>query len=163
MEIGDHRQYSNPRCSTSQNSILPLVGLVTLIGAALTGAGGAAYFFIGRSKTAPSQGPFTINPVSTAINSLPTNIETPIDTISKTLTVDERKVVDVLTSHNGQYLQKYIRNETGLSRLKIHRTVTRLAERGIVTVEQSGNTNRWYLSSWLAKQPFSKINSKENL
>ena len=54
------------------------------------------------------------------------NVETPYDSVSKTLTTDERKVVDVLTSHNGQYLQKYVRAETGLSRLKIHRIVTRL-------------------------------------
>jgi uncharacterized membrane protein len=88
--------------------------------------------------------------------------ETPYDSVSKTLTLEERKVVDVLTLHNGQYLQKYIRTETGLSRLKVHRIVSRLAERGIVTLEQTGNTNKVYLSSCFAKQPFSKINPKEN-
>jgi uncharacterized membrane protein len=90
------------------------------------------------------------------------NVETPYDSVSKTLTVDERKVVDVLASHDGEYLQKYMRTETGLSRLKIHRIVTRLAERGIVTLEQSGNTNKVFLSSWLAKRPFSKINPEES-
>ena len=147
-----------PVAATAQNSILPLIGLVTLIGAALTGTGGAAYFFVGRPKIALSR-----SAVST-IASIPSmNVETPYDSVSKTLTTDERKVVDVLTSHNGHYLQKYIRAETGLSRLKIHRIVSRLAERGIVTLEQSGNTNKVYLSSWLAKQPFSNINPKVNV
>ena len=147
-----------PVATTAQNSILPLIGLVTLIGAALTGTGGAAYFFVGRPKIALSR-----SAVST-IASIPSmNAETPYDSVSKTLTTDERKVVDVLTSHNGQYLQKYIRTETGLSRLKIHRIVTRLAERGIITLEQSGNTNKVYLSSWLAKEPFSKINPIANV
>jgi uncharacterized membrane protein len=146
-----------PVAATAQNSILPLIGLVTLIGAALTGTGGAAYFFLGRPKIA-----FSRLAVSTVAGTQSMNVETPYDSVSKTLTTDERKVVDVLTSHNGEYLQKYIRAETGLSRLKIHRIVTRLSERGIVTLEQSGNTNKVYLSNWLAKQHFSKINPKES-
>jgi uncharacterized membrane protein len=67
----------------------------------------------------------------------------------KTLTEDERKVVEVLRGHNGKYLQKYIRNETGLSRLQTHRIVARLAERGIVTLEKTGNTNQVLLADWL--------------
>ena len=148
--------------TNAQNSFLPLIGFITLIGAALTGTGGALYFFTGRPKIALSQPQLTINPVNTAINVPPANIETPFDTVSKTLTAEERKVVDMLTAHNGQYLQKYIRSETGLSRLKIHRMVTRLAERGIVTLEQFGNTNKVYLSSWLTKQPFSKVEPEKN-
>ncbi len=150
-----------PVAAPAQNSILPVIGIVTLIGATLAGAIGAVYFFIGQPKIVLTQPQIAINPVSTVINTPSENMEAPIDTVSKTLTVDERKVVDVLTAHNGQYLQKYIRAETGLSRLKVHRIVTRLAERGIVTLEQSGNTNKVYLSSWLAKQPFTKIKSEQ--
>lgn len=146
-----------PVGASAQNAILPLIGLITLIGAALTGTSGAVYFFTGRPKIALSQ---------TAINTVSRNtsvtVETAYDLVSKTLTGEERKVVDVLTAHNGQYLQKYMRTETGLSRLRIHRIVTRLAERGIVTLEHSGNTNKVYLSNWLAKRPFSKINPKES-
>jgi len=65
------------------------------------------------------------------------------------LTNDERKVVEVLTSHDGKYLQKYIRNDAGLSRLQTHRIVARLAERGIVTLEKTGNTNMVVLANWL--------------
>lgn len=76
---------------------------------------------------------------------------TPLESIVKTLSNDERKVVDVLSSHDGKYLQKYIRNETGLSRLQTHRVVARLAERGIVTLEKTGNTNQVLLADWLKK------------
>jgi len=149
---------STPTATTAQNSILPIIGFTTLIGATLTGTGGAFYHFAGRPKI-----PLFRNQVSPTLCTSPVNVESPMDSVSKTLTADEHKVVDVLTSHNGEYLQKYIRSETGLSRLKVHRIVTRLAERGIVTLEQSGNTNKVFLSSWLSKQPFSKINSQENI
>ena len=74
---------------------------------------------------------------------------TPLESIMKTLTDDERKVVEVLKVHEGKYLQKYIRGEAGLSRLKTHRVVARLAERGIVTLEKMGNTNQVVLADWL--------------
>ena len=73
----------------------------------------------------------------------------PYELISRTMTADEKKVMDVLASHNGKYLQKYIRSEIGLSRLKTHRIVARLAEREIVTVKQVGNTNEVAVSDWL--------------
>ncbi|NWG09241.1 MAG: hypothetical protein HXX80_02845 [Nitrososphaerales archaeon] len=71
------------------------------------------------------------------------------DAVIKTLKPDERQVLEVLKSHNGTYLQKWIRKEAGLSRLKTHRIVARLVERGIVTVRVYGNTNEVTLSSWL--------------
>ncbi|MGQ9718757.1 MAG: helix-turn-helix transcriptional regulator [Nitrososphaerales archaeon] len=71
------------------------------------------------------------------------------DVVIKTLKSDERQVLEVLKSHNGTYLQKWIRKEAGLSRLKTHRIVAKLAERGIVTVRAYGNTNEVTLSSWL--------------
>ena len=58
-------------------------------------------------------------------------------------------MVEVLVAHDGKYLQKYIRSETGLSRLKTHRIVARLAERGIVSLEKTGNTNQVFLAEWL--------------
>ncbi|HLN90172.1 MAG TPA: hypothetical protein VK253_08910 [Candidatus Binatia bacterium] len=146
-----------PVANTAQNSILPIVGFVALIGAALAGIGGAVYYFTGRPKITSNQP--TLN---STVNTPMISVETPIDSVAKTLTVEERRVVDILTAHNGQYLQKYIRSETGLSRLKIHRIVSRLAERGIVTLEQSGNTNRVILSNWLNEKPFTKIQPTGN-
>ena len=62
------------------------------------------------------------------------------------------KSSEVLNAHNGKYLQKYIRNETGLSRLKTHRIIARLADRGIVSLEKTGNTNQVFLANWLQQQ-----------
>jgi uncharacterized membrane protein len=74
---------------------------------------------------------------------------TPLESIVKTLSDEERKVIEVLHSHDGKYLQKYIRSEAGLSRLQTHRIVARLSERGIVTLEKTGNTNQVLLADWL--------------
>jgi uncharacterized membrane protein len=52
----------------------------------------------------------------------------------------------VITAHQGRHLQKYIRKEAGLSRLKTHRIIARFAERGIVSLKKSGNTNEIFLS-----------------
>jgi len=68
--------------------------------------------------------------------------------VLRTLKPDERRVVSVLDAHGGKYLQKYITKEAGLSRLKTHRVVAALSERGIVTAEKSGNTNEVTLAKW---------------
>ena len=62
---------------------------------------------------------------------------------------EERKVLEVLAAHGGMYLQKFVVKESGLSKLKIHRIVSRFAERGIITVTKSGNTNEIVLADWL--------------
>jgi len=55
---------------------------------------------------------------------------------------DERRVVDILIKHDGEYLQKQITKEADFTRLRTHRIIARLAQRGIVTVEKVGNTNK---------------------
>ena len=140
----------------TQNAVFPLVGFAALIGAAVMGTGGAIYYFTGPKIR------ITESLSKTIVDQTPQNTVTPIASVSKTLTMEERKVLDVLISHNGKYLQKYIRAETGLSRLKTHRIISRLAERGIVTVEKVGNTNEVRLSSWLESSPFKKTNREEN-
>jgi uncharacterized membrane protein len=74
---------------------------------------------------------------------------TPLESVVKTLTDEERRIIEVLKVHDGKYLQKYIRKEAGLSRLKTHRIIARFAERGLVTLEKAGNTNQVSLASWL--------------
>ena len=71
-----------------------------------------------------------------------------ISIVLRTLKPEERKVVDVLYVHGGTYLQKFITKETGLSRLKTHRVVAALSERGIVQVEKRTNTNEVSLVKW---------------
>jgi uncharacterized membrane protein len=68
--------------------------------------------------------------------------------VMRTLKPDERKVVGVLKVHGGSYMQKFITQETGLSRLKTHRVVATLAERGIVQVQKRANTNEVSLAKW---------------
>lgn len=67
----------------------------------------------------------------------------------KTMTPEEKKIMDVLIAHQGKYLQKYVVKEVGLSRLKTHRIIARFAERGIVTVKEFGNTNEITVSDWV--------------
>lgn len=68
--------------------------------------------------------------------------------VLRTLKPDERLIVSILDSHGGNYLQKYITSESGLSRLKTHRVVASLSDRGIVLVEKQGNTNNISLVAW---------------
>ena len=68
--------------------------------------------------------------------------------VLKTLKPEERKVVGVLDAHGGTYLQKFITVEADLSRLKTHRVIAALSERGIVHVEKRGNTNEVSLVKW---------------
>lgn len=68
--------------------------------------------------------------------------------VLRTLKPEERKVVVVLDAHGGTYLQKYITKEAGLSRLKTHRVIASLSERGILTAEKRGNTNAVSLVKW---------------
>jgi uncharacterized membrane protein len=68
--------------------------------------------------------------------------------VLRTLKPEERKVVEVLDAHGGTYLQKYVTKEAGLSRLKTHRVIASLSERGIVIAEKRGNTNEVSLVKW---------------
>ncbi len=79
------------------------------------------------------------------------NVSNSCDVLLKTMTPEEKKVLDVLVAHQGKYLQKYVSKEAGLSRLKTHRIVARFAQRGIVSVKEFGNTNEIVVSDWLKR------------
>ncbi len=146
------------------NPALPYfaAGFVVLVGVAVVGVAGMVYYFALpeiRSGVAPvvcEDVPKEDVVQSVAVQEPKVEQKqepacTPFESIVKTLTEDERKIVDVLSAHNGKYLQKYIRSEAGLSRLQTHRIVARLAERGIVALEKTGNTNQVLLADWLKK------------
>ena len=153
----------NPTATAQTNSAAGYFGIafVALIAVAVVGVGGLVYFFaFPEIRTARGVSPVSATPnimaaaptASAAMASPAKSPEpetSPLDSVVKTLTADERKVVAVLTAHGGKYLQKYIRNETGFSRLQTHRIVARLAERGIVSLEKTGNTNTVLLENWL--------------
>ena len=52
-------------------------------------------------------------------------------------------------AEGGTMLQKIIRWKTGSSRVKTHRVLYRLDERGVVTAEKHCNTNKITLAEWL--------------
>ena len=137
--------------SSIQSPMLPYFGVVfvVLIGVTIAGVGGLAYY-VAFPEIRNSVAIETAEPVlQTCAVQKPQGNGAAYESVVKTLTDEERKVVEVLTVHDGKYLQKYIRKEAELSRLKTHRIVARLAERGIVTLEKTGNTNQVFLANWL--------------
>ena len=145
--------------SGAQNAAAPYFGTAFIVSVALAivGISGIVYFAlfpeirINRTLTQPIQ--TTGSAPATAVEVPAKTSEaavSPYESVVKTLSADERKVVEVLNAHKGKYLQKYIRSEAGLSRLQTHRIVARLSERGIVSLEKTGNTNTVLLANWLS-------------
>jgi len=60
------------------------------------------------------------------------------ESVLKTLNIEERKVMQVISAHGGRYAQKNIRNEAGLSWLQTNRVISHLVDRGVVTLEKNG-------------------------
>jgi uncharacterized membrane protein len=60
------------------------------------------------------------------------------DVDSKTLTAEERKIIDILCDHGGRYARANIRAEAGLGWLQTNRVISHLAERGVIGLEKSG-------------------------
>jgi hypothetical protein len=126
-----------------------LLALVVLIAVAV---GGLAYYVaVPEIKTAAA--PLGETPFGGTAKDPPVKTGAPEDwgVLIRTSKPEERKVLEVLAAHNGRYLQKFVVKESGLSRLKTHRIISRLAERGVVTAVQSGNTNEISLASWLVQ------------
>lgn len=64
-----------------------------------------------------------------------------IDIIFKFLAREERKVVEKLLENKGRMLQADITRLEGMNKLRSHRTIKKLVEKGIVKVEGYGKTN----------------------
>ena len=71
-----------------------------------------------------------------------------VSVILKTLKPEERQVVRMLDSHGGIYMQKLITRDSGLTRLRTHRVIGVLAERGIVHVEKGEIPIKSLLQEW---------------
>lgn len=80
-----------------------------------------------------------------------------IDAVLRVLKDDERQVIETLVAEGGTMLQKDIRWKTGFSRVKTHRILFRLAERGIVSAEKHYNTNKITLTDWLSTKEKSTV------
>jgi uncharacterized membrane protein len=140
---------------TVQNPALPYFGaaFAVFVGVALVSVVGLAYYVV-LPEIKTGAAPVICTPVpqdSVKVEQEQKVPCTPFESVLKTLSDEERKIVEVLNTHDGKYLQKYIRNEAGLSRLQTHRILARLAERGIVTLEKTGNTNQVLVADWLKK------------
>lgn len=133
---------------TTATTWLPVFGVLfaVLIAITILGVAGVSYYLVYPQISVGAVQP------AVALTQPSGNMVSAYESVSKTLTEDERKVIEVLKAHEGKYLQKYIKSETGLSRLRTHRIIARLAERGIVTLEKTGNTNQVYLANWLSQE-----------
>ena len=87
--------------------------------------------------------------------------ESPIDVTIRLLHDDERRVVEALSKAGGSMLQKDISYELKLSRVKTHRVLVGLIERGVVKAEKHYNTNMITLSDWLISTE-GESSSKDN-
>ena len=89
---------------------------------------------------------------SRKLEEAPTSIRTvldPMDVVMRVVKPDERVALEVLKNSGGVCLQKDIAYKTGLSKLKTHRIVARLAERGVIQVRKVGKTNEITVPAWL--------------
>ncbi len=119
-------------------------GVVALFALAMVGVVGLGYFLVFpeiRTNAVPRQ--------EQPVASQGGGAEMSWAVLMRTSNAEEKKVLEVLAAHGGSYLQKFVVKEAGLSRLKTHRIVSRFAERGVVTVERSGNTNQVSLAPWV--------------
>jgi len=132
-----------PSPTSTASSMLPYFGAVfaVLIAVTVVGVIGVAYYLVYPQ--------IRVGTTQPSLSQATANGAVALDSVTKTLTEDERKVIEVLKAHQGKYLQKYIKSETGLSRLQTHRILARLSERGVVSLEKTGNTNQVALADWL--------------
>jgi|WetSurMetagenome_2_1015567.scaffolds.fasta_scaffold707350_1 predicted transcriptional regulator len=144
---------STPTPTTTTNTMLPYYGALfaVLIALAVLAVVGISYYLV-YPQIRMGAAPVPVQPVAATQTTPVTNGVSAYESVSKTLTEDERKIITTLQTHNGKYLQKYIKAETGLSRLQTHRILARLAERGMVSLEKTGNTNQVALANWLIQK-----------
>lgn len=129
---------------TNSDPLLNSYGILLIVAVlvAIIGIGGVGYFLLFPEIKNTAQ-------VNQSLSNQASQNSSSYESVLKTLNEDEKKVLNVLRKHDGKYLQKYIRQEAKLSRLKTHRVLARFAERGIVTLQKSGNTNEVTLVKWL--------------
>jgi len=106
------------------NAILPF-----LLAAAFAFGAGIFYFMSGKVETMSDK-------VETAKQSLKRNT----DVLLKLLNPEERKVVNLLVENNGKILQAEATRLPGMTKVKSHRIIRRLLDRGVIETEKLGKT-----------------------
>jgi uncharacterized membrane protein len=72
-------------------------------------------------------------------------IKSKFSVMEKLLTKEEKRIVELLRDGNGEVLQSEITRNLSLSRLKVHRILTRLEKKGIIEKHPYGMTNKIFL------------------
>lgn len=72
-----------------------------------------------------------------------------LDVALRLLNDDERRVIMAILEAGGTMLQKEISSELDISRVKTHRILVRLIQRGAVTAQKYYNTNKITIAKWL--------------
>jgi hypothetical protein len=144
----------NGTTTTSYLWIIP-VALIAIVAVSVIGVGFYLAFpqlrYVKRTCELPNANSVSVEPVKSGAGLVVNSAAEPntCGVLLKSMTPEEQKVLNVLVAHQGKYLQKYVVKEAGLSRLKTHRIVARFAQRGIVTVNEFGNTNEIIISDWV--------------
>jgi uncharacterized membrane protein len=89
--------------STTQNPALPYFGVlfIVLVGIAIASVGGLVYYIaFPEVRTAKLATAVSVESLSHQ------NLVSPYESVVKTLTDEEREVIEVLKAHDGKYLQK---------------------------------------------------------
>ncbi len=69
-----------------------------------------------------------------------------INILLKLLNKDERLIIEKLVNSKGKILQSEVSRTEGLNKVKAHRILSKLKERGVIKLEKYGKTNVVYLS-----------------
>ena len=77
---------------------------------------------------------------------------TPLDIVKYVISEDEALVLDAVMELGKQAYQFEIARKTKLSRVKVHRIIKRLAERGIVLVDKEWKKRKIRLAPWLLEE-----------
>lgn len=153
--MGQMMGYQNAAGMTTAMPSYVWLGAVVLVVLVIAGVAGMTYS-LALPEIKTSQAPSGV-PEPADMSKGSTEQSKQLETMDwsvllRTSTPEEKKVLEVLSSHGGKYLQKFVVKETGLSRLKTHRIISRFAERGVVNAIRSGNTNEIVLAPWLMKE-----------
>ncbi len=73
----------------------------------------------------------------------------PYEYLVRDLTLEERKILDILVANDGKSPLEYLRRESGLTSIRTHRAVARLAAKGTILVGRSETNNEVQLAAWL--------------
>ena len=78
-----------------------------------------------------------------------------LDLLLKLINQEERLVIEKAIQSGGSVLQSELSRIEGLNKVKVHRILLRLKQRGIVILESYGKTNRVKVEPGLLKTLFS--------